>query len=60
MKERCTVVAKEFEARRNAGFDVKWLSTDSILKQYGIEKLLEVLFLRKEQVLMPLCWFIKY
>ncbi|AQX84135.1 NAD(P)/FAD-dependent oxidoreductase [Elizabethkingia bruuniana] len=29
---------KEFEARRNAGFDVKWLSADSILKQYGIEK----------------------
>ncbi|HAY3503955.1 TPA: FAD-binding oxidoreductase [Elizabethkingia anophelis] len=29
---------KEFEARKNAGFNVKWLSADSILKQYGIEK----------------------
>nr|WP_199161895.1 FAD-binding oxidoreductase [Elizabethkingia sp. ASV34] len=29
---------KEFEARKNAGFNVKWLSADTILKQYGIEK----------------------
>lgn len=29
---------KEFEARKNAGFNVKWLNADSILKQYGIEK----------------------
>ena len=29
---------KEFEARKNAGFNVKWLNADNILKQYGIEK----------------------
>lgn len=28
---------KEFEARKNAGFEVKWLSEDQILEQFGFE-----------------------
>lgn len=28
---------KEFEARKNAGFEVKWLSEDQILGQFGFE-----------------------
>ncbi|WP_374463692.1 NAD(P)/FAD-dependent oxidoreductase [Chryseobacterium sp.] len=28
---------KEFEARKNAGFEVKWLSDDQILEQFGFE-----------------------
>ncbi|MBV8325661.1 FAD-dependent oxidoreductase [Chryseobacterium sp.] len=28
---------KEFEARKSAGFKVKWLETDQILKQFGFE-----------------------
>ncbi|MBO9693663.1 FAD-dependent oxidoreductase [Chryseobacterium sp.] len=28
---------KEFEARKNAGFDVKWLSADKVLEQFGFE-----------------------
>jgi len=28
---------KEFEARKNAGFEVKWLSEDQLLEQFGFE-----------------------
>lgn len=28
----------EFEARKNAGFDVRWLESDEILKKFGFEK----------------------
>lgn len=28
---------KEFEARKNAGFEMKWLSEDQILEQFGFE-----------------------
>jgi len=29
---------KEFEARKKAGFDVKWLEVDDIEKKYGVQK----------------------
>ncbi|MFT3901604.1 MAG: FAD-dependent oxidoreductase [Niabella sp.] len=29
---------KEFEARKQAGFDVKWLEADDIEKKYGVQK----------------------
>jgi len=29
---------KEFEARKKAGFDVKWLEADDIEKKYGVQK----------------------
>ncbi len=28
---------KEYQARRDAGFDVKWLKSEQVLKQFGFE-----------------------
>ena len=37
-KKDVTWLKKEYKARKNAGFDVKWLEADKILKQFGFEK----------------------
>lgn len=36
-KKDAVWLKKEYEARKKAGFDVKWLNEDQILKQFGFE-----------------------
>lgn len=37
-KKDVSWLKKEFEARKEAGFKVKWLESDEILKKFGLEK----------------------